>query len=101
MWRQFDITLNFSSSSHPQIDGQTEVVNRTLGNLHRCIAGRKPKQWDLALSQTEFSYNNMVNRSTGKSLLERIYGRTLKLTVDLATLPKLPGANVDMHGASS
>jgi hypothetical protein len=74
--------------------GQTEVVNRTLGNLLCCIAGDKPKQWDLALAHAEFAYNNIGNRSTGKAPFEVVNGRTPRLAVDLAALPKLSGVSV-------
>jgi len=76
------------------MDRQIEVVNLTLGNLLCYIAGDKPKQWDLALAHAEFAYNNMVNWSTGKALFEVIYGRTARLAVNLAALPKLLGASV-------
>ena len=74
LWKLFSITLKFSSAFHPQIDGQIEVVNRSLGNLLRCLVGVKQGVWNLILSTIEFDYNNSVNRSMGKSPFQIVNG---------------------------
>ena len=87
LWKLFDTTLKFSSAFHPQTDGQTEVVNRSLGNMLRCLVGIKQGVWDLILSTAEFAYNNSVNRSTGKSLFQIVNGYSPRTPIDLVPLP--------------
>jgi hypothetical protein len=43
--------LSFSSTYHPQTDGQTEVVNRSLGDLLRSLVAEHHSQWDQILPQ--------------------------------------------------
>lgn len=45
-WKKLGTNLNFSSAYHPQTDGQTEVVNKSLGNILRSLVSEHPKQWD-------------------------------------------------------
>jgi len=49
--------LLFSTTCHPQIDGHTEVVNRSLSTLFRIILKRNKKSWDEYLTHIKFSYN--------------------------------------------
>lgn len=67
--------LCMSSSYHPQTDGQTEVVNRTLEQYLRCFTCDKPKKWNEWLSWAEYSYNTSVHSSTKMIPFQVVYGR--------------------------
>ena len=88
LWRRFGTELKYSSTCHPQTDGQTEVVNRSLGNLLRCLVGNNIKTWDLVIPQAEFAYNNSVNRTIKKTPFEAAYGLKPKHVLDLVPLPQ-------------
>ncbi|GJV16696.1 RNA-directed DNA polymerase [Tanacetum coccineum] len=83
---QMGTQLQFSSSHHPQTDGQTEVVNRSLGNLLRSLVEENPRQWDLVLLQAEFVYNRSKNRTTGKTPFEVVNGANPITPLDLTPL---------------
>ncbi|KAG3123922.1 hypothetical protein PI126_g23481 [Phytophthora idaei] len=56
--------LSMSTADHPQTDGQTERVNRVLGDLLKSYA-HSFQQWSACLPMTEFAINNSVHASTG------------------------------------
>ncbi|KAG2811654.1 hypothetical protein PC113_g23639 [Phytophthora cactorum] len=56
--------LSMSTADHPQTDGQTERVNRVLGDLLKSYA-HSFQQWSDCLPMAEFAINNSVHASTG------------------------------------
>ncbi|KAH9735062.1 Endonuclease [Citrus sinensis] len=93
LWKLTNTRLNFSSAYHPQTDGQTEVVNRSLGNHLRSLVGDNLKMWDQKLYQVEFTYNRAVKRSTGLSPFQVNYGYNPRAPIDLAPVPDLVRKN--------
>ncbi|GJY15576.1 putative CCCH-type zinc finger family protein [Tanacetum coccineum] len=89
LWTRLRSKLQFSSSHHPQTDGKTKVVNRSLENLLRSLIGDNTKQWDLILPQAEFAYNMSVNRTTGKSPFEVVHGWNSITPLDLVLVPEV------------
>lgn len=89
--------VEFSSAYHPQTDGQTEVVNQTLGNLLRCLVGEQVRSWDSVLPTAEFAYNSSVNRSIGIRPSEVVLGYKPRMPIDLTPISSMrrPSTSVD------
>ncbi|KAG7552856.1 Reverse transcriptase domain [Arabidopsis thaliana x Arabidopsis arenosa] len=87
LWKMLRTKLDMSSAYHPQTDGQTEVTNRALGDLLRCLVGDNIRSWDKVLCQAEFAHNHAVNRSTGFSPFKVVYGSSPRGPLDLSVVP--------------
>ena len=74
LWHMLGIKFYFFTAFHPQSNGQTEVVNRSTGNLLRTLVSEHVGSWDMKLSIAEFAYNSSVNRTTDKSSHEIVCG---------------------------
>lgn len=61
-------------SSHPQSDGQTEIVNKCLEHYLWCYAGEKPQTWSTWLAMAEYCYNTNYHASTKLTPYEVLYG---------------------------
>jgi hypothetical protein len=46
LWKKLGTSLSFSLVYHPQMDGQTEVVNMSLGDFLRSLVTEHHSQWD-------------------------------------------------------
>jgi hypothetical protein len=76
-WSLFQLhgtALCYSSSYHPQLDGQTEVINRILEQYLHCYTYDNPKKWLEWLPWAEFNYNTSVHSSTKITPFEAVYG---------------------------
>ena len=67
-WKAFVKLLGteiaMSTAYHPQTDGQTERMNRTMEDMLRGFVGPRQDDWCKYLSMVEFAYNNSLQAST-------------------------------------
>ncbi|XP_038979001.1 LOW QUALITY PROTEIN: uncharacterized protein LOC120109324 [Phoenix dactylifera] len=95
LWGKLGTKLMFSTTCHPQTDGQIEVVNRTLSTLLRAIIQKNLKNWEECLPHVEFAYNRSVHSATNFSPFEIVYGFNPLTPMDLSPLPIDERASLD------
>jgi hypothetical protein len=59
-----------STTDHPQTDGQTERMNRTVLQSLRYFVNTNGSDWAQHLPAVEFAINSTVSPSTGKAPLD-------------------------------
>ena len=87
LWNKLGTKLLFSTTCHPQTDGQTKVVNQTLSTMLRAILKRNLKMWEECLPHVEFAYNRAEHSTTNVSPFQVVYGFNLHAPIDLLPLP--------------
>lgn len=96
-WKDFLSLLSVddraSTSFHPQTDGQTERVNRTLEDYLRHYCASDPSNWLDYLPVAEFTLNNWFHESTQSTPFRLMYGYD-PATPAAMLARELGGANV-------
>ncbi|WZZ53164.1 hypothetical protein YC2023_053271 [Brassica napus] len=95
LWSKLGTRLMFSTTCHPQTDGQTEVVNRTLSALLRSLVKKNLKLWEECLPHVEFAYNHAMHSATKFSPFEVVYGFNPLSPLDLLPLPLSERVSID------
>ena len=67
--------FHFSTSFHPQTDGQTERENALLELYLRHFVSANQKDWTKLLDIAQFSYNLQKSEATNKSPFELATGK--------------------------
>jgi hypothetical protein len=75
LFKIFGTNMNFSTTYHPQSDGQIERVNQVIEDMLRIYVMDKPSKWEDYLHLFEFAYNNGYQASLKMSPFEYFYGR--------------------------
>jgi len=86
-WRLLGARLLFSTTCHPQTDGQTKVTNWTLSTLFRELVIKNLKEWNLKLLHAEFAYNRAPTYTVSHSSFVTCYGVNPLTPIDLLPLP--------------
>jgi len=91
LWAKLGTKLLYSTTCHPQTDGQTEVVNRSLGTLLRIVLKANLRRWEECLPYIEFAYNRTTHSATKKTPFEVAYGKNPLTPLDLIAHPIVNG----------
>ena len=84
--KALNMKLHFTSSYHPEDDGQTECTNQTLKQYLQIYCNYQHSNWSDLLPLAKFAFNNTLNTTTGVSPFFANKGYNPNLSVHNKTL---------------
>ncbi|UYV84530.1 K02A2.6-like, partial [Cordylochernes scorpioides] len=81
-FRPYLFGREFYHPYHPQTNGLTERLNKTLANMIAMYVSFEQKDWDVILPYVRFAYNTAKQDTTGFTPFKLIRGREAETTVD-------------------
>jgi len=86
-----------SSFYHPETNGQTEVVNKSLEHYLRAFSANKPATWVEWLPLVEFWFNTNFHTSLKLTPFEALYGYPPPRSMDyIPGTTKVEGVDADL-----
>ncbi|KRZ70459.1 Retrovirus-related Pol polyprotein from transposon [Trichinella papuae] len=92
----FGVTKTRATAYHPQSDGLVERMNRTLLDMLAKASIDHPEDWDVYLDRVLLAYRTSVHCTTGATPSRVVFGRELRLPVDV-----MYGLPTDAEGRSA
>ncbi|KAL2223824.1 UNVERIFIED_CONTAM: Transposon Ty3-I Gag-Pol polyprotein, partial [Sesamum indicum] len=80
LWGKLGTKLLFSTACHPQTDGQTEVVNRTLSTLLRTIVKKNLRSWEECLPHERVNMDGKKRAEFVKQIHEKVKSNIERMT---------------------
>ena len=90
--KALSISTKLSTSFHPQIDGQTEIVNKEVQKFLWIYCFKKQDQWANWLATTQFSINSKKHALTKVTLFEATQSYVPRMGIEPLPVNKAPAA---------
>jgi len=81
--RLLGIVKSRTTPYHPQSDGLVERFNRTLLDMLSKAVHERPFEWEDHIRRLCLAYNSSVNQTTGHTPFYLMFGRQVRMPVDL------------------
>ncbi|UYV79989.1 K02A2.6-like [Cordylochernes scorpioides] len=89
----------FTTAYHPQTNGLTERLNKTLTDMISMYVDVDQKNWDNILPYVTFAYNTARQETTGYSPFFLVHGREVETPLD-SILPYQPAGTAEDYAQS-